>query len=348
MSAVRKAAMTEPVHRHAPKVCHLSSMPAQASALMAALPGGAVVILSDGRIGDCNAQALDMLGAPLLHEVWSDVIARAFVPRADDGHEVSLRDGRRVRIVSQPLPGEEGQLIQLIDLTESRGWQAKVAHQQRVNALGRMAASLAHQLRTPLSSATLYAAHLQNAQLPEATRLRFADQLAAQLHVMEGQIRTLMLLARQELPLTDRIDISSWMQAWKQRLQDQKQFTVHGQPGQGYFLMGNRLALDEALSNLLRNAEEVSPQGKVIELEFLVKGQQAMIRVSDQGCGMNSEQLQAIEQPFYTSKIQGTGLGLALVRTIMAAHSGRMEVVSKEGQGSTFSLVMPVLEEIQR
>ncbi|NNM50806.1 MAG: HAMP domain-containing histidine kinase [Pseudomonadales bacterium] len=348
MSAVRKAAMTAQVHRQAPKVCHLSSLPQQASALMAALPGGAVVILSDGCVGDCNAQALDMLGAPLLHEVWSDVIARAFVPRADDGHEVSLRDGRRIRIVSQPLPGEDGQLIQLIDLTESRSWQAKVAHQQRVNALGRMAASLAHQLRTPLSSATLYAAHLQNSQLPEATRLRFADQLVVQLHVMEGQIRTLMLLARQELPLTDRMDISSWMKSWKQRLQDQVQIRVQGRPGKGCFLMGNRLALDEALVNLLRNAEDVSSKDKTIDVEFAVEEQHVMIRVSDQGCGMDSQQLQAIEQPFYTSKIQGTGLGLALVRTIMAAHGGRLEVVSNVGQGSTFSLVMPVLEEIQR
>ncbi len=314
---------------------------------MTALPGGAVVVQSDGKVGECNAQALDMLGAPLLHESWEKVIHRAFVPRADDGHEVSLRDGRKVRIDIQPLPGRKGQLIQLIDLTESRIWQDRVAHQQRVNALGRMAASLAHQLRTPLSSATLYAAHLQRPELDEGLRVRFATQVAQQLQVMEGQIRALLLLARQELPLTDRIDIAAWAEEWRQRLVTRPKVSLEFDPAlKSLVLMGHRLALDEAINNLLRNAEEVVSVTQRVVVRFQWDKDQLWIRITDQGGGMTPEVLRCIEQPFYTTKTQGTGLGLALVRTILSAHSGFLDVVSQYGLGSTFSLVLPVHKEV--
>ncbi len=309
---------------------------------MATLPGGALIVCCDGRVGDCNAGALDMLGAPLLNEYWSSVIGRAFMPRQDDGHEVSLRDGRRVRIVTEALPSAQGQLVQLIDLTESRAWQDKVAHDQRVFALGQMAATLAHQLRTPLSTATLYASHLAHTQLQAEQQQYFAAQLVKQLAAMESQIRTLLLLARRELPLCDRLTlqelVSSWSARWPQSSGlplpadlEQAQVLVHAQ------------ALDEALGNLIRNAEEVSP-GQV-RLSCSRRQNELLIQVHDQGPGLDAQAMVAIERPFYSSKTGGHGLGLALVRSIITAHAGRLEVDSQCGEGSVFTLVLPLLEE---
>ncbi|MFX5472275.1 PAS domain-containing sensor histidine kinase, partial [Acinetobacter baumannii] len=92
----------------------------------------------------------------LVGMLWREVIARCFAPREDDGHEISLRDGRRLSIATRSLNGEPGQLILLNDLTDPRRPQEQLARHERLSALGRMVASLAHQIRTPLSAALLY------------------------------------------------------------------------------------------------------------------------------------------------------------------------------------------------
>src|SRR5690606_13169564 len=121
------------------------------------LPGGVVVLDGRGRVIEANPLALELLGEPLLGVFWREVIQRSFAPRADDGHEISLQDGRRLSLATRSLAGEPGQLILLTDLTETRRLQDELARHARLSALGRMVASLAHQIRTPLSTALLYA-----------------------------------------------------------------------------------------------------------------------------------------------------------------------------------------------
>ena len=88
--------------------------------LLDLLPGGVIVIDGQGRVREANPVALDLLGAPLEGALWREVIARSFSPRSDDGHEISLKDGRRVSIATRSLNIEPGQLVLLTDLTETR------------------------------------------------------------------------------------------------------------------------------------------------------------------------------------------------------------------------------------
>lgn len=88
----------------------------------------------------------------------------------------------------------------LTDLTETRQLQEQLARHERLSALGRMVASLAHQIRTPLSAAMLYAGHLQEGVLPAKTRQRFAGRLKDRLHELEHQVRDMLVFARGELP----------------------------------------------------------------------------------------------------------------------------------------------------
>ena len=113
---------------------------------------------------EANPAACELLGEPLVGELWRQVIARSFAPRKDDGHEISLRDGRRLSIATRSLDAEPGQLVLLNDLTETRRLQDQLARHERLSSLGRMVASLAHQIRTPLSAAMLYAGHLADAE----------------------------------------------------------------------------------------------------------------------------------------------------------------------------------------
>jgi len=127
------------------------------SLLLDVLPGGVVVLDGEGVIRENNPAAEALLGEPLLSIAWSEVISRAFAPRCDDGHEVSLVDGRRVNISTCPLGAEPGQILLITDVTEMRMLQDRLSQQQRLASMGETAASLAHQIRTPLSSAMLYA-----------------------------------------------------------------------------------------------------------------------------------------------------------------------------------------------
>ena len=95
--------------------------------LLDVMPAGVVVIDGQGMVVQCNPAAVDLLGEPLREQRWLDVIQRCFAPRGDDGHEVSLKDGRRVSIEIRSMVNEPGQLILLTDLTETRRLQAQLA-----------------------------------------------------------------------------------------------------------------------------------------------------------------------------------------------------------------------------
>src|SRR5471030_32280 len=181
--------------------------------LLDLLPGGVIVIDGTGVVREANPTARDLLGQPLLGVLWRNVISRCFAPREDDGHEVSLKDGRRVSIATRSLDAEPGQLVLLNDLTETRHLQDQLARHERLSSLGRMVASLAHQIRTPLSAALIYASHLTEQQLPMETHQRFAGRLKERLHELEHQVRDMLVFARGELPLTDRVTPSALMQS---------------------------------------------------------------------------------------------------------------------------------------
>src|SRR5690606_39895731 len=101
---------------------------------LGALLAGVVVLEKRGVLSQCNPAAMALLGEPLDGERWIDVIKRCFSPRSDDGHEVSLKDGRRVSIEIRTMENQPGQLILLTDLTETRQLQSQLAHAQRLSA----------------------------------------------------------------------------------------------------------------------------------------------------------------------------------------------------------------------
>lgn len=181
--------------------------------LLDLLPGGVIVIDGMGVVREANPAAIDLLGQPLLGMLWRHVISRCFAPREDDGHEVSLKDGRRLSIATRSLDAEPGQLVLLNDLTETRHLQEQLARHERLSSLGRMVASLAHQIRTPLSAAMIYASHLAEQELPVETQQRFAARLKDRLHELEHQVRDMLVFARGELPLTDRLTPVALFQA---------------------------------------------------------------------------------------------------------------------------------------
>lgn len=308
------------------------------------VPSGLVLLDGSGRVARANRAALTLLGEPLEGESWGNIIQRVFCLRPDDGHEVSLRNGRRVQISTQPLKQQEGQLIQITDLTETRCLQDQLSHMERLSALGKMAASLAHQIRTPLAAAMLYGANLANRTLSNEARGSFQKKLMDRLRDLETQVSDVLLFARNgeqqvvsAIELTELItSIERGAEAMLQQVGASLRIEMDSPP---IPLLANSSALASAINNLLANALQAGATQLLISAHRA--GDDVLVRVVDNGRGMSRELLARIFEPFYTTRSNGTGLGLAVVQSVVQAHQGKIEVASVEGEGSCFTLRLP-------
>ena len=313
--------------------------------LLDLLPGGVVVIDGQGVVREANPVACALLGKPLVGMLWREVIARNFSPREDDGHEISLKDGRRLSISTRSLHGEPGQLILLNDLTETRRLQGQLARHERLSALGRMVASLAHQVRTPLSAAMLYASHLSDQVLPQEQQQRFASRLKERLHELENQVRDMLIFARGELPLPDRLAPQALFDALRAAAETHLAgLAVRWQCDvRGGELLCNRDTLVGAILNLIDNAIQASGRQVRLKVHLYSRANEMRLCVSDSGPGMDEATLVRLGEPFFTTKTTGTGLGLAVVKAVAKAHHGRLTLRSHLGRGTCAIVSLPLL-----
>ncbi|RMJ05843.1 Sensor protein FixL [Marinobacter litoralis] len=316
------------------------------STLLKALPAGVVVLDARGVVSQCNPAALALLGEPLDGERWIDVINRCFAPRSDDGHEVSLKDGRRVSIEIRTMENQPGQLILLTDLTETRQLQSQLAHAQRLSAMGKMVASLAHQIRTPLSAAILYGGHLGQPDLDEDMRQRCASKLMSRLSHLEHQVRDMLIFARGETRLAEELPVDILIGAMEAAveglsLEPGVSVSVINKVSEARSLMCNRDALVGACTNLVNNSLEAGATEVTLHLSTSANG--LNIRVQDNGPGFEQEQARKMMEAFYTTKSHGTGLGLAVVQAVIKAHRGEFSIQSAGQSGAVARMQLPTL-----
>lgn len=340
--------------------------------LLNLLPGGVIVLDGNGYIAQANPAAIELLqhsfnqgsvqqgsfqqdsfqkGAVqnqalqnLIGIPWVKVIRQCFQPRDDDGHEVSTTDGRRLSIATRSLETEPGQLILLTDLTETRQLQEKLSQHQRLSSMGRMVASLAHQIRTPLSAAMLYAGHLNEETLEDDLRLRFAEKTMQRLGNIEQQIRDMLVFSKGQAPLTDLLSIQQFKQRFSEMVEDilvRHNATCEWQVEESDLkLRCSQDTLIGALLNLVNNALEAG--ANAITISLLNNKNNLEVCIKDNGPGMDQQTQQRLFEPFFTTKSKGTGLGLSVVQAVIRAHYGNIDVQSNLGKGSQFSVLLPL------
>jgi two-component system sensor histidine kinase FlrB len=309
------------------------------------LPGGVVVIDGHGRVREANPAARELLGEPLVGALWRDVIARCFAPRKDDGHEISLRNGRRVSLATRSLEAEPGQLVMLQDMTETRLLQEQLARHERLSSLGRMVASLAHQVRTPLSAALLYAGHLSERPLPFEQQQRFALRIKERLQELEHQVRDMLVFARGELPLSDRLAPRDLFDALRSAADSHVEgLQVRWQcDARGGELLCNRDTLVGAILNLINNAVQAGGPQVRLKVHLVRRADTLRLTVSDSGPGIEPAVLARLGEAFFTTKTAGTGLGLAVVKAVARAHRGELMLRSRVGRGTCAILELPLI-----
>jgi two-component system sensor histidine kinase FlrB len=255
--------------------------------------------------------------------------------------------GRRVSITDTRLASGGGRIVLIHDVTEAHRMKTQAARNERLAAMGEMAAGLAHQLRTPLAAALLYAGALENPRLPEAERTRCGTRVVERLQHLERLIRDMLSFARGEASGGESIAVSALLaeaaQVFEPLARRREVAFVVADESRGAVVSGSRKTLAGALVNLMENALDASAPGGRIELDASGENGMVCIRVRDNGRGMDAATQARLFEPFFTTRAEGTGLGLAIARGVARAHGGGIEVDSAPGNGALFRLTLPAV-----
>lgn len=304
-----------------------------------------IVLDKSGIVIRANECAKNMFQKDITNNKWIKVVKECFLPQKGEDHEATLFDGRKILVTTKPLT--IGQLVVLTDVTVTCKLQERVSHMERLTSLGKMAASLAHQIRTPLSAAMLYAANLCNRALDMNARELFGKKLVDRLKDLENQVSDVLMFARSGEKIAENVSIQELVENARSnaegvlaRYNAKLDIRMDDVPMN---IIANKTALSGAISNLIVNALEA--KANHLFMDVSQKNGMVILKIADNGLGMEKEQVNKIFDPFYTTKSHGTGLGLAVVRSVVNAHQGRVGLVSEKNKGSCFSITLPLLTE---
>ena len=315
--------------------------------LLDAIPGAVIVLDASGRVAQANAAAGEILGRGIEGKPWREIVARCFLPELDQG-ELRTSEGRQFNIATRPLGYAPGQVLLLTEVTQTRQLQRAAQQNLHLMTLGKMMASLAHQIRTPLTSTLLYLSQVTTGDMPEDKRQRFCGKALDRVRHIESTINDMLSFAHggqfhmSDFSIQELIDeLRDQLQPQLPLRQARLELDLLSNP---VMINGNRNALLGALANLCMNALDARQPDRELRLDIILKltrDGQIALRIQDNGCGMDDTTLEHLFDPFYTTKMDGTGLGLAVVKSVIESHQGSIRVESGPGRGSIFDIRLP-------
>ncbi len=312
------------------------------SELLETLPGAILVIDGAGIIRQQNSQASALLNQPLIGCSWAAIVRREVRDGGSEDGNIELRDGRWLILSRRPLRSEAGEVLLLADVTESRRMSELRQRNERLTAIGEMTAEFAHQVRTPLASAMLYAGQLDRSTQANE---RIAGKITAGLHELKRMVNDMLGFAAGARSAQEQLTVLDLLNDVRQ--------SVHEQLGERTELRvsvtdkdltvaANRDALKGALLNLVTNADQAGNG----ETDILLHGHRfsdsVHLCVTDNGPGIADAIRTRVFEPFFTTRPQGTGLGLSVVKAVAAAHGGDVSV-STADPGTCFSIQLPAV-----
>ncbi|BCG64100.1 MAG: two-component system, sensor histidine kinase FlrB [Methyloprofundus sp.] len=319
--------------------------------ILAALPAAIIILDAQSRVLDCNTQAINFLGEPLIGQLWGEIAARSLIAVLDNPLERQLLNGLRVTVARSALPDTQEQVVVLSDVSEMNTLQETLNQQKHLSAMGEMVASMAHQVRTPLSTAILYASQLSNPAVAMDKRDKFSKKILERLHYLERQVNDMLVFAKEGRLAMAGFSLQSLLAKVERALADsviegQVQLTIDNQCTVDA-MHGNEHALQGIIMNLLSNSVEAMQGKGLLYLKVVRHNKQAiMLSIKDSGSGIEAVHLQRIFEPFFTTRVNGTGLGLAVVDSVVKAHGGSVQCYSQLGSGTEFKIILPCISSV--
>jgi PAS domain S-box-containing protein len=248
-----------------------------------------------------------------------------------------------------------GALLSLIDLTEVKELENKVRRADKLGALGTMAAGMAHEIKNPLSSMKVLSQLLPLKYQDEEFRGKFIEIMPREISRIDRIVESLLGFARATSPKFTKLNVQMVL------LEDLKYYEGQAKTSgveivrelqQVPEIEGDPDQLPQVFSNLILNAIQAMPEGgklKVVvregkKIENVL--QNIVVEVSDTGHGITLANLARLFDPFFTTKYAGTGLGLTIAHSIVDGHRGTIDVKSEVGRGTSFTVTLPLSQEL--
>ena len=320
---------------------------ARLAALINGLPGGVLVLDDAGSVLECNPVARELLGEPLLAQSFPAVLARASQNGGATAEHTELKGGRYVNVSRRELESG-GEVVLLTDVTEAHLLQVLLARQQRLVTLGELAAGLAHQIRTPLAAALLYASQMSLPGRTEEDLSRCAERTVTSLKQLDRLVNDMLAFAHGGA-LRETVSVSAVLEQVAQWLRPALRrgvrLTIRTQAPQ-LTVRANAPSLVSAVLNLATNALQAATAD--LDLELLARrggAGRAQILVSDNGPGVPTHIRERIFEPFFTTRSRGNGIGLAIVKSVVEAHHGSVSLADTPS-GATFVIDLPAEDSV--
>jgi len=254
-------------------------------------------------------------------------------------------------------PGEMGLLCQTIDsmadaiaLREEQLKQAtrqQIGQSEKLAAIGRLAAGVAHEINNPLTGVLTFAHLLRQKENMTGQDKQDLDLIVHETARAAEIVRGLLDFARERPVVKELLDLNEVTRQTLRLIRSQKPVKqvaiVEDLAADLPRVDADKNQLQQVLVNLSLNACEAMPNGGTLLISTLAQDGKVLVKLTDTGCGIKKEHLGRIFDPFFSTKPvgKGTGLGLSVSYGIIQQHGGAIEVESEEGKGSTFTVVLP-------
>lgn len=320
----------------------------QLSVLLEAMPAAVVLVDRRDRVDRFNPTAEQLFPTLAWGRRWSEIKAEVVAAEPAPG-DWQLHDGRRVNVSQRPL-NDRGRILVVVDMTDQRRLQERVERQGRLSAMGEMAAQLAHQIRTPLSTSVLYAGQLAKGSLDDAQRQAFSNKLLAGLRHTETLVREMLAFSRggnfTSCPVQVDDALHTALAGLQPRLRQQRAGVhLRLEDADCRCVVGNVDALAGAFSNLIDNSLNHGGEGVAVSISAgcTCDGQLQLV-FTDDGPGIDPASFSRIFDPFFTTRERGTGLGLAMVQAVVLEHGGTLQAGAADGGGARFEIHLPTCD----
>jgi len=312
--------------------------------VMRSLPAGLIVVDAEGRIVFCNPMADEIrgvgerVGEPVASchperslRALEKLLERFRQAPPDRDHPVVVERGGKWEVLYQRVTGKDGSYRGIVwlahDISRQKLLQQQLVHHERMAGLGNMAARLAHDIKNPLNVLAGAAFNLKPVVKDQVGQemLALIEEQVARLQKLVGQLRE---LTRPLKPRFGEVHLGQWLATFlatkPRELRERVEVTDNTN---GLVVRADQELLARFLDNALDNALRVSPSAALrVGLETRPEGEWFTLELRDFGPGFPEEVLQKLFQPFVTTRPEGFGLGLTIMREICLLHGGELEV----------------------
>jgi len=238
-----------------------------------------------------------------------------------------------------------GVYLQFRDITDRHQLEKQILLSEKFTAIGKLAAGLAHEIRNPLTSVIGFI-YLMKQKFQHAAERRYLDIIDQELSTLNKLVSQFVLMTKPSNPQIRMCNMRSLILDTVELMKSQailRSITLETRvPDEALEVMADAQQIKQVLVNLIQNAIEAMQAQGVVRIMLEQKDEYAVIRIKDEGKGISDEHLNQIVTPFFTTKDEGIGLGLSISYRMIESHKGSINISSKPGVGTTFTIQLPI------